>query len=313
MIPVRANAKDNYAYDLNTEIFSFFLTNKIMNDGSIQEGGLGINYSDAFSGELRIRHTKTEMNEEFGGLEDSLNAASSDIYEVFFLPLKYHLINTQSVKTWLGIGGYYYDEKLNEKGFFNMPELGNIGLEPVNSYKNEFSMRTLGPILDAGVTYRDSNWVNVTLSVGVVPIFATWTKQKTSIVPLMSHDSADNSQNHWGSPYLYCDLNWMLSLPKLNATPSDWKIALSILFDYSRLQFKDSDFTYDSTRFNWYFPEREVVTRSFKLEAALLIPLGEMYLQIGLGRIFDSIKVDSGAAIRSDKNYFNIAARVIQF
>ena len=287
-----------------------------MNDGSIQEGGLGINYSYDLSGELRIRRTKTEKNEEFGGLEDSLNAANSEIYEVFFLPLKYSLMNTQSAKTWFGIGGYYYDESLKEKGFFNMPELETVlGLERVNSYKNKFSMKTLGPIIGAGATLRDSNWFNVTLSAGVVPIFATFAKQKVSIVPLMHPNDADNSQKHWGSPYIYCDLSTMLSLPKLNGNPSDWKIAFSLLFDYTHLQFESLYFDYDRNKgqFDWDIPEEEVATRSIKLEVALLIPLGGMHLQIGAGRMFDSIKYESEPARRSDKNYFNISARLIQF
>jgi hypothetical protein len=262
---------------------------------------------------LQIRRTKTETNEEFASVKDSLNAATSDIYEVFFLPLKYSLINTQSAKTWFGIGGYYCDEKLKEKGFFDMPELQQkYGMEPVNSYRNEFSMRTLGPILGAGAILRDSSWFNVTFSAGIVPIFATWAKQKTSIVPLMGLNDADHSQNHWGSPYMYCDLSTMISLPKLNGNPSDWKIAFSLLFDYTRLKFETLDFKYHGS-FNWYIPESEVVTRSVKLEAALLLPLGGMHLQIGAGRMFDSIKYESEPARRSDKNYFNISARLIQF
>ena len=316
VMPLIARAQNSSTEDFNK--FSFSITNRIMDDGIIQDVGLGMEYTNVLSWEFRIRRTKTEKNEEFEGLQDSLNAAGSDIYEVFLIPVKYSFFNTQSAKVWAGIGGYYYDEKLKEKGFFNMPQLTSLGMEPLNSYTNKFSMRTLGPILDVGAAYRDSNWFNVTLSAGVVPVFATWAKQKVSIVPLMA-ERADNSQSNSGSPYLYCDLNWTLSLPQLKAlfrnevTPSDWKIGFSLLFDYYRLQFETLDFDYDGSRFNWYIPERKVTTRSLKLEGMLLIPLGGVHLQIGAGRIFDSVKVDSGAAIRGNKNYFYIGAGSLNF
>jgi len=318
-MPLGARAQDSS--DFNTEKFSFFLNNKIMDDGSIQELGLGMGYTGDFSGELRVRRTKTEKNEEFGNAEDSLNAANSEIYEVFFYPLKYSLVNTPSARIWAGIGAYYYDETLKEKGFFNMAWLETLTppMERVNSYKNNFSMRVLGPILNAGVILRDSNWFSVSLSVGVVPVFATWARQKVSIVPLMDPNRVDHSQNNSGSPYLYCDLSAMVSLPRLSelfskgATPSDWKIGFSFLFDYTRLQFDVIDFRHDGSGFNWYIPEKKAVTRSFKLEGTLLIPIEGMHLEIGLGRMFDSVKIDSGASIRNDRNYFSISGKLIRF
>jgi hypothetical protein len=301
--------------------FSFFLTNKIMEDGSIIDGGISLNYTDAFSGELQIRRTRTEKNEEFEGVEDSLNAVKQETIEVFLLPLEYDFLQSSaSGRIWLGIGGYYYDEALNEKGFFNMPELEYLGAERVNSYTNNFSLRVLGPVLKAGFVFRGSEWFRGFLSGGAVPVFATWAKQDVTIVPLLDPGRADYSQNHWGSPYLYGDLSAIISLPDFKAlarkqgtVPSNWKLWFSLLYDYSRLQYEILDFEFVGNKFNWYTPERTVAAQSFKIEGALLIPMGGAHLQIGAGRMFDSMTVDSGSLLRTEKNYLNISGKVIPF
>jgi hypothetical protein len=302
-------------FGVNIGKFSFFLTNRIMEDGSIQDIGLGWNYTDIFSADLRLRLTTVEKNEEFEGVEDSLNAVKQKIFEVFLLPFEYTPIKTSSVKLSTGVGVYYYNEALNEKGFFNMPELEALGKERVNSYTNEFNLQTLGPVLDVGFSFLGSQWFKASLSAGTVPIFLTWAEQKVSIVPLLDPNRADNSQNHWGSPYLYADLSATVSLPRLlkSSEPSNLKLWFSMSFDYSRLQYEILDFKFDGGNFGWYTPEREVVSQSFKIEGALLIPLGGMHLQIGAGRIFDSITVDSGSAIQQERNYVNISGRVINF
>jgi hypothetical protein len=56
-----------------------------------------------------------------------------------------------------------------------------------------------------------------------------------------------------------------------------------------------------------------VDTQSFKIEGALLIPVGGMHLQIGGGRIFDAMNVDSGSVIRREKNYLNISGKILNF
>ncbi|MDR0302798.1 MAG: hypothetical protein LBI04_10875 [Treponema sp.] len=286
-----------------------------MDDGSIQDGGLGWNYAGAFSANLRVKFTSIEKNEEFASVADSLNAVKQKIYEVYFLPLEFAPVKTASAKLWFGIGGYYYNETLSEKGFFNMPELELLSMERVNSYTNEFSMQTLGPLVDAGFTFRGSEWFKASLSAGAVPVFLTWAEQSVSIVPLLDPDHADYSQSHWGSPYLYGDLSGIISIPRFKQPlePSGWKLWFSFLFDYSSLQYEVLDFKYESSKFNWYTPERTVVSRSFKIEGALLIPISGMHLQIGGGRIFDSMTVDTGSAIKHEKNYLNISGKIINF
>lgn len=318
IITVYVTAEDNELkndLDINLGRFSFFLTTKTMEDGSIQDGGLGWNYTDVFSANLRLRYTTVEKNEEFEGVEDSLNAVKQKIYEVFLLPFVYTPVKTPSVKLLSGVGAYYYNEKLNEKGFFNMPELEALGKERVNSYENEFTLQTLGPLLDIRFSFLGSKWFKPSLSAGAVPVFKTWAEQQVSIVPLLDPNRADYSQNHWGSPYLYADLSVVIYLPKpvKPLEPSKWSLWFSMSFDYSRLQYEVLDFKYEGGDFNWYTPERTVVSKSFKIEGALLIPLGGMHLQVGVGRIFDSITADSDSAIRQEKNYVNISGRIINF
>jgi hypothetical protein len=68
-------------------------------------------------------------------------------------------------------GGLYYEyDHLAEKGFFNMPELEALGKERVNSYDNDFSMHLVGPLVDAGLSYRAS-WISAGFSAGVVPVY----------------------------------------------------------------------------------------------------------------------------------------------
>jgi len=317
-----AFGQDSKTYDFSLGRFSFSLSTMIMDDGSILDGGIGMVYTGSFSGELRARQTKTEKNEEFEGVDDSLNAVNQVIYEVFLLPFEYAPLLTPRIKLWFGIGGYYSDEALKEKGFFNMPELVALGKEQVNSYTNDFSLRVLGPVIDAGFSYRGSDWFKASLSVGIVPVFGTWAKQNVSIVPLLDPGKADYSQKHWGSPYLYADLSGIISIPdfrvlarKEGLSPSGWKLWFSLVYDYSRLRYEILDFIFDenTSDWSWYTPEREVVTQSFKIEGALLIPLGAMHLQIGGGRIFDSMTVDSGSLLRSGKNYLNISGKILKF
>ena len=272
---------------------------------------MGWNYSNIFSGNLRVRWTKTEKNEEFEGVADSLNAVNQNILEFFLLPFEYVPVKTAASKIWLGIGGYFYNEILKEKGFFNMSELEVLGKETVNSYTNEFRMWTLGPVLDLGYTFHGWEWLNVSVSAGVVPIFATWAKQNVSIVPLLGTDKAEYSQSHSGSPYLYADLSGMISLPGRSLNPSNWKLWFSLLYDYSNLRYELLDFKFDGSDFNWYNRETTVRYQSFKIEGALLIPIGGMHLQIGGGRVFDSMTFDSGPAVDRGRNYLNIAGKII--
>jgi len=188
--------------------FDFLLSTKIMEDGSISDFGLGYNYSERISSRLNIRYTNITKNEELIGVEDSLNAVKETFFELFFSPIEYNFFKRKSSKAWAGAGLYYEYNKLDEKGYFNMPslEILNPPKERVNSYTNDFAMHLIGPLIDIGINYK-SDYFSIGFSGGIVPIFYLSGKQKTSIVPLIYPHTAENSQNIFGSPHLYLNLD----------------------------------------------------------------------------------------------------------
>jgi hypothetical protein len=274
-----------------------------MEDGSITDVSFGYRYTEDFAGELRLRKSEETKNEEFGNVEASLNAVRSTVYEVFLLPFELRS-DISGVLLRLGAGLYYYDETLKEKGFFDMAALSAMGKASVNSYTNDFSLRLTGPLIEAGFAWSEPDWFGISVSGGASPVFFAGTKQKVSIVPLMSPERAEYSRNSSGSPYLYADLSLHIFR----------YISVSCVCDYTRLKYKILDFTYDGSNFIWYTPDREVTAQSFRLEGALRIPLGAgMYAEIGGGRIFDSVKLDSGSAVRTDTNYITVSGRKFNF
>ena len=182
--------------------FSFFLSPKILEDGSITDVGFGLVYNDHWSGELGFRFTNIEKNDKISGAEDSLNAIKENILEVFFLPAKYRLIDQPKFRFWAGVGLYYEFNKLIEKGFFDMPVLENIGLERVNSYTNNFSMHIFGPLFETGLNFSSDKF-KFEFNACMVPFFFLNAVQKISITPLLHPDKADFSQNTFGSPRVF--------------------------------------------------------------------------------------------------------------
>jgi hypothetical protein len=257
--------------------------------------GMGLDYTDQLRGELRFRNTISSKNEELAGLADSLNAVNENIFEVFFLPVEYAFVKSPSVRLWAGAGVYYEYDKLTEKGFFNMPELETIGRERVNAYKNDFAMHIIGPLIDAGVDFN-TGWLNTSLSLGIVPLFFLTTTQKMSIVPLFDPHYADYTQDTRGSPYFYA---------RLDSTFFKY-INLVLLYDTAQLQYKAIDF--DDT-LHWITPESTVLTQSLKIEASLLLPIGNMSFQMGYGYTFDSTRFDSASPIDGNRQYIILTAR----
>jgi hypothetical protein len=287
--------------------FSFFLSPKILKEGSIIEAGLGFQYTQRWGGEIRFRNTMIAENEPIADVADSLNAVNENLFEIFFLPAEYFLYQRPNSRLWLGAGAYYEYDKLNEKGFFNMPALENMGRERVNSYTNDFSMHLIGPLIDLGfrhkVDFFETDWLNIgalgvdlTLSGGIVPVFFLTSSQKMSMVPLLDPHYAQYNQTTAGSPYLYLSLNMTLFR----------FINLTLLYDYARLKYKNIDF---DDHLQWITPERTVITQSFKIEASLLIPLGSMQVQIGGGCTFDSTRFDTGSPVENNRPYFILTAK----
>jgi hypothetical protein len=278
--------------------FSFSLSPKILKDGSITDIGLGYMYTEKTDGQLRFRITNISKNEELPGVADSLNAITENIYEFFLLPIGYNFLKTESSRFWGGAGLYYDYDKLNEKGFFNMPELE--GMDPprerVNSYTNNFSMHLLGPLADAGISFT-AEWFGISFSGGIVPIFFLHSSQKMSMIPLLDPHRAEHSQDTWGAPYFYLNFDSIL-LKYIN---------LVFLYDFAKLKYRTIDF---DDYLNRITPESTVTTQSFMIEASVLLPLGgNMFSRIGYGYTFDTIQLDSDAAVSGNRQYLILTVK----
>jgi hypothetical protein len=289
---------ENQGFDIGN--FSFSLSPKILKDGSITDLGLGLAYTEKWSSEIRFRNTAVSKNEELQDVVDSLNAVNENIFEMFFLPARYSFVKASTLRIWAGGGLYYEYDNLDEKGFFNMPELEALTppKERVNSYTNEFSMHIIGPLIDTGINYNTKSF-NVSLSAGFVPVFFLHSKQKMGMVPLLDPYYAEYDQNTWGSPYFYLSLDSIVFK----------YVNLVLLYDFVSLNYKFIDF---DNSLNWIIPEREMITQSFKVEASALLPLGgNMRAQIGYGFTFDSTGVDSGTHFSGNRHYLIITVKKI--
>jgi hypothetical protein len=278
--------------------FNFFLSPKILEDGSIIDFGLGYNYTDIFGSSLDFRITNTSKNEKLLGVEDSLNATNENIFETFFFPVKYNFFRNFLNSIWVGAGLYYEYNKLNENGYFNMPSLETLNppRERVNSYTNDFSMHLLGPLIGIGANYS-SKWFGINFYGGVIPIFYLTSKQKTSIVPLIYPNNAEYSQNTAGTPHFYINMDAII-LKYLN---------IVLLYEFARLNYETIDF---DENLAWKTADNAIITQSFKVETSLLIPMGNnMRMLVGYGYALDSMRLDSNDAILSGRHYLILTAK----
>jgi hypothetical protein len=279
------------------------LSPKVLEDGSSTDFTASIPYLDYFTGTLRVSFASEAANGTLSGVADSLNASTSSNWQVFLFPFDYYF-RSGPFNIWLGVGAYYNYTSLAEKGFFNMPELMVLGHERVNSYTNDFSMHVLGPILDGGIKFPFDDWLNTSLSVTLIPIFSLWTDQCTTVVPLMDPLALDFSQSSTGSPYLFIDLKASFFT----------YISLAFMYEVSQLKYQVIDFNYDPTTkdFLWSIPERTVIAQSFKIEVALLLPVGEEFgIELGYGKTFNSTEIVSGSVLQENKQYFIFSAKKI--
>jgi hypothetical protein len=278
---------------------SFSLSPKVLKDGSIIDTSLGFQYTAHSAGNARLRFSNTAKNEQFDEtVPDSLIASESSVFELFLTPFEYAFLNAESVQLKVGGGVYYEYDTLTEKGFFSMPALETLGKERVNSFSNDLTRHIVGPNIALGFSCQ-SEWINLTVNAGAVPVFYLTARQNMGIAPLMDPHNADYSQDTSGSPYLYTDITVTL-----------FKYAsLALLYDYSVLDYKIIDF---DDQFKWRTPESKVVSQSLKLEVCAFIPLGgNIYTQIGYGHTFDSTRVDSAPLVESGKDYLILTMKTI--
>jgi len=296
--PISAYSQ-NVEFDFGNIFFS--VSPRILEHGSITDVNLGYRYTEKFSGKLHFRFSNEDKNEEFniGGVEDSLNALSEKSYEFFLLPFEVIFLKNTIANLQAGAGIYYNYNKLSEKGYFNMPTLENLGKERVNSYTNEFSMHTLGPVLEAGFSGK-AEYFGISGNVGIVPFFYFHTDQKMGMIPLLDPHYADNSQDNVGSPYFYTDITIII-----------YKyFSFDFLYDFTRLEYQTIDF---DDNLNWYNPVQTAYTNSFKCEAALLLPvMSAVQAKIGVGYSWKSIQLDTASPIWNRQLYFVFDAKVNQ-
>jgi len=277
---------------------NFSLSPKIMEDGSITDISLGFMYNERLGGDFRYSNTIISRNEEFSGLHDSLNARDERIYEWYILPIGYRH-KSGNAAFWAGGGVYYEYNKLNEKGFFDDPDLEAAGFERVNSYTNDFSMNVFGPLVDVKVSYAPE-FFSITAMGGIVPVFSLSAKEKFGIVPFLGSKKEEHSQNTWGSPYFYLSLDAVI-----------YKyVNLCVNYHYSRIKYETIDYNVDhNNNVTWEYPETTVVGNSFEIEVSALIPLGnDLRFQIGYGYCVNALTIDS-RKIDDNKHYLILGTK----
>ncbi|MDR0784796.1 MAG: hypothetical protein LBE74_02795 [Treponema sp.] len=78
---------------------SFFLSPKVLKDGSITDASLGFQYTPNSGGILRVRYSNRANNDQFDEtVPDSLVAASTESVEVFLTPFEYAFLNRPSAQ-----------------------------------------------------------------------------------------------------------------------------------------------------------------------------------------------------------------------
>ena len=249
---------ENIGFDMGR--FFFSVSPRILENGSITDIEAGYRYTEKYSGRLHFRFSAEDKNEEFDikGVQDSLNAYSERNYEVFLFPVERVFGRSSAAEFKAGAGVYYNYNTLKEKGYFNMPSLETLGKERVNSFTNDFSMHTAGFGIELAFNGR-AEYAALSGSVGVVPVFYFWSKQKMGMVPLLDPHYAEYTQNRTGSPYLYTDINLILLK----------YFSVSFLYDFSRFEYQVIDF---DSNLKWYNPSRKVLSNSLKLEGSCLYP-----------------------------------------
>jgi len=277
---------------------SFFLDTKIMEDGSINNVGFGLNYSDNWSGEIRGQAEITSKNEEVEDVADSLIATKETVYEVYLLPIQYRsTINSFQWKA--GAGVYYEYQKSAQKGFIDMPELETIGKARVNSYTDDFTMHLVGPLIDVSAHYN-SEWLSIGFSGGVVPVFSLTATEEQRFFPLVA-DTINHTQNAWGTPYFYLGLDSVLLK----------YLSLAVNYNYARLEYEVIDFDDNLVPM---FPQSTVVSQLLTFEASALIPLGkDMGFQVGYGYMLNFYTLNSGDPVKTNKHYIILSGKKSSF
>jgi hypothetical protein len=283
----------------------FFMDTNIMENGSVTNAGFSLNYNDLWSGEIRGRIKKTSENQESDdpAVADSLILEQETVFEFFLLPVQYRSTKNQNSKWRAGTGIYYEYQKLDQKGYFDMPVLAGLGMMQVNSYTDHFSMHLFGPLFDFQAQY-DAELFSVSFSGGIVPVFFLSAAEKQKIFPLFGAE-VNHSQNKLGSPYFYAGLDSVLFK----------YTGLTVKYSYTQLKYDVIDLGFDenTSKFFPVFPEGTVVNQSLIFEISALIPIKGMGFRIGYGYMLNFYSLDSGNPVSENKHCLVMAGKKIGF
>jgi hypothetical protein len=271
------------------------LDTDILANGSRTDFSLGYRYAPSISGELRLRYVKESYNDDMYDLEESLTANDETSFETFLLPFRYHFFDKSTLSFTAAAGLYYHYNTLDQHGYFNMPGLGGV-----NIYRNDFSMHITGPLAETGLRLRTGP-VNITLNAGIVPVFYLHRDQSMLMKPYMGAGFFDHSQDTSGSPYVYGELGGVFFR----------FLSLSLLYEYTRINYDVISIDENGT---WIAPAEELVSRSFRIEASVLLPLGGgSFLQAGYGHSFDAIELNSSTPVEDSSQYIIIGTKKVAF
>jgi hypothetical protein len=276
-------------FDMDLGRFRIANTPKFLEDGLQNDFLFGFFYTNALklAGDIRVRYINgSEDNVKWWDIDDSMLSRSRRVCEVFLLPVNYYFFRGSGFTIHAGAGLYYDFNKLNENGYFNDSALFDPpGEDRYNAYTNDFTAHAVGPLVDAGMSYKlnyENGFFYSALSAGSVPVFYLNRKQTWKLLPMMNpvptYSVASESSC---SPYFYASLDVMLNLKNVS-------LFASLLAEYSRLRYTAAGFT-DETG-EWADVEEETENKVMALEISLLIHLGESGIlpQIGYGRKFDA-------------------------
>ena len=137
----------------------------------------------------------------------------------------------------------------------------------------------------------------------------------------MENNPYSGSQSDTGGLNLHFDLSGIISFPAFFSRkagqplrPSDWKLWFSAFFYLWKFPNETVQPYYTAADgWHWKTTKADMLSLSFTIEGALLIPIGGIHLQLGGGRIFNSAYLDSNPAGSEGVNFINISGRMLKF
>ena len=283
-VPLSAQeSSDGFALDIGR--YSISITPKILQNGVQNDTSFGLFYTESkmIAGEIRLRSINEALSDTIWGIDDSLLTRESRVYELFFLPVSYYFIKKDFFSLKAGAGAYYENNKQNENGFFNDKDFKESSDEDTyNSYTNDYSGHSIGPLVDIGVNFKYA-FFRSSLSFGIVPVFYLSRNQSWKLYPFMnpvpSYSAASESIC---GPYYYLILDFSFDI-------KFFTILLTLLNEYSNINYMGIGFNNDTGE--WAEVKEKIEYKKFAFEISVLINLGQSGIkpQIGYGRTFDEI------------------------